>query len=341
MRMFYSHPNFYNLYRQSCKAQSYSERSRYREGLLKKWAPLKRKGLSDQDISHTLEISRATFYRHRKLLRQKGLQALERRSRRPRRVRQSKISRHTRELILKLREDNPTYGKIKIRRLLERDHGVILSESSVGRILSDYMKQGKITKYQAAKKIRKKRGFNRGYAAPWHASLKATQPGEMIQIDHMSVSKNQTNFKEFHAWDPVTKTLAVEAYSNATSQAAACCLEKVIADYPFKVGSIQVDGGSEFRKHFEQLCETKGIPLYVLPPASPKLNGGVERTHRTLREDLYANKHLLAHGIEAFRGALKKAVKKYNEYRPHQALNGLTPFEYTRKILGANLSQNM
>ncbi|MGI9214863.1 MAG: hypothetical protein ACR2HS_04275 [Gammaproteobacteria bacterium] len=41
--------------------------------------------------------------------------------------------------------------------------------------------------------------------------------------------------------------------------------------FPFKISSIQVDGGSEFMKDFERLCQEKSIDLFVLPPKSPKL----------------------------------------------------------------------
>ena len=36
---------------------------------------------------------------------------------------------------------------------------------------------------------------------------------------------------------------------------------------------------------FENECEKLGIELLVLPPRKPKLNGGVERSNRTFRED--------------------------------------------------------
>jgi len=45
--------------------------------------------------------------------------------------------------------------------------------------------------------------------------------------------------------------------------------------------------GSECMAEFEQLCQQKGIHLFVLPPHSPKLNGQVERAHRTHTEEFY------------------------------------------------------
>ena len=46
-----------------------------------------------------------------------------------------------------------------------------------------------------------------------------------------------------------------------------------------------MDGGSEFQASFEEACREKGIKLFVLPPHSPKLNGYVERAHRTHLEE--------------------------------------------------------
>ena len=90
--------------------------------------------------------------------------------------------------------------------------------------------------------------------------------------------------KHFQAWDPITKTIIADVTSNATSSAAAKFLDKVIKEMPFKVISVQVDGGSEFMKDFEQECSKNNIPLYVLPPKRPQWNGGVERGNRTFRD---------------------------------------------------------
>lgn len=50
---------------------------------------------------------------------------------------------------------------------------------------------------------------------------------------------------------------------------------------------MQVDGGSEFAAGFEQACQQLGFRLFVLPPRSPKLNGHVERAHRTHTEEFH------------------------------------------------------
>ena len=85
---------------------------------------------------------------------------------------------------------------------------------------------------------------------------------------------------------------------------------------PFALQTIQVDGGSEFRKDFESACKALQIPLYVLPPRSPELNGRVERCNRTLRYEFYP----LYDGLFDFtvlREALAGYMDIYNTFRPH------------------------
>jgi len=87
---------------------------------------------------------------------------------------------------------------------------------------------------------------------------------------------------------------------------------------------IQVDGGSEFESVFEKECQARGIRLFVLPPRSPKLNGGVERAHRTHAEKFYEITDC-TFDLAELREKLLEWEHTYNTIRPHQALGYLTP----------------
>ena len=154
--------------------------------------------------------------------------------------------------------------------------------------------------------------------------------GERVQVDHMTVSKNGITFKYFQAWERKSKHLHAQIYSNAKATSARKFLQELVATAPYKILSIQVDGGSEFMAEFETECEKLNIPLDVLPSKKPKYNGGVERGNRTFREEFYENRSILADSIGAMRFDLNKALNKYNTYRPHFALKGMTPIEYLR-----------
>ena len=79
---------------------------------------------------------------------------------------------------------------------------------------------------------------------------------------------------------------------------------------------------------FEEGCAELKIPLLVLPPAKPTYNGGVERGNRTFREEFYASPSLLADSVRGIQAELTQACLKYNTYRPHKILKGLTPMQY-------------
>jgi len=96
---------------------------------------------------------------------------------------------------------------------------------------------------------------------------------------------------------------------------------------PFPVKAIQVDGGSEFEATFEEECQKRGIKLFVLPPRSPKLNGAVERAHRTHTEEFYEVTES-SFDLSELREELLEWEQVYNTVRPHQALGYMTPLKF-------------
>ena len=121
-------------------------------------------------------------------------------------------------------EDHITYS---YESDLDLFFDIHLSESSVGRELTKLIAAGKITKSASAARVKRKRKFVH-HAKKWKYGMKAREPGQLVQIDHMSVRKHEVNMKEFRAWDPVTKTIVADVVSNATSAAAAKFLQKKV-----------------------------------------------------------------------------------------------------------------
>ena len=165
--------------------------------------------------------------------------------------------------------------------------------------------------------------------------MKSKAPGELFQIDHASLFlASNYPVKHFQGVCPFTKIFIAQAYSSASSLVAWQFLEHVISSLPFKLSSIQVDGGSEFMKDFELACKEMGIDLYVLPPRSPEYNGTVERANGSAKSEFYPF-YEGALKIHAIQKGLQRYVTKYNNYRPHQALQYLTPQQYYSQISGA------
>jgi DNA-binding MarR family transcriptional regulator len=330
MQIRYLHKNIYKLYSYAKKQECWD----YYEKLYKESLELYEKCQEDDTCSELRKklgvVSRATYFRRKKILSdiKRGISPP---SKRPQKVNQPRYTKEQIDCILKLRHESPTYGKAKICVLLRQDHDINLSESTVGRILTKLKAQGLITRSPSALRTKRKRNF-KGHAQPLKfKAYEEMEIGENVQIDHMTVTKNGFVCKHFQAWDRNSKFMHTQVYSNATSRSAARFLKEFMRNVPFKVLSIQVDGGSEFMQEFEETCEELEMPLYVLPPKRPDYNGGVERGNRTFREEFFARVDLLANNLTEMRVELEKALWKYNNYRPHFELKGLTPMEYLRK----------
>ena len=103
------------------------------------------KKLSNQERRELRIISKPTYYRYRQRI--KDLDSyIPPPKRGPRNGRKPKWSRELAQLVLKLRKENPTYGKKKLTVILARDCDINTSESTVGRILKSLMNRGLVTK---------------------------------------------------------------------------------------------------------------------------------------------------------------------------------------------------
>jgi transposase InsO family protein len=295
------------------------------------WKTLKTKKVSDQEISKLLRVSRATLYRWQKRMNEKGPKGLEEKSRRPHRVR-SPIWWGTdlSEAVMELREEYPGWGKDKIAVLLNRQ-GRKTSSSTVGRILVDLKRRGVLHEPPRGLVKVKKRRQRRPYAIRKPKDYTIREPGDLVQVDTLDVRPlDGCKVKHFTARDVISRWDVVEAHQRATARTAAEFLDTILARMPFRVKAIQVDGGSEYRAGFEEACQQLGLKLFVLPPHSPKLNGRVERAHRTHLEEFYAVIPKSAQ-IDKLNIDLYKWERIYNQVRPHQALDYLTPAEYINK----------
>lgn len=274
-------------------------------------------------------ISPDTFYRWKRRYRPGNLKSLEdgTRSRRPRHLRLPTTPAAVVERILSLREQYPRWGKEKLALLLARE-GVSVSVSTVGRTLARLRQRGVLKEPLPAYISGKKRFIKRSWAVRRPQELRATSPGDLVQIDTLDIRPLPGVIrKQFTARDTVSKWDSLMAYGSASSGRAAAFLEHLVQHSPFPVRGIQIDGGSEFKGEFETACREKGIPLYVLPPRRPDLNGCVERAQRTHTEEFYEVTEF-SWILSDLNAQLHRWEQVYNTIRPHQALGYLTPLEY-------------
>lgn len=275
-------------------------------------------------------ISPQTFYRWKKRYHPQKLKTLESLSCRPRHTRQPTWTAEMATMVLKLREENPRWGKEKLAKLLS-DKGFKMSVSMVGRILRELKERGiliepVLTPVSAGKRLRK-----RPYAIRKPKGHKVQEAGDLVQVDTMDIRPLPgIVLKHFTAHDVLSKWNVIDIFPRATAATAARFLDLIEQRMPFPVKAIQVDGGSEFEALFEEKCHQRGIQLFVLPPGSPKLNGGVERAHRTHTEEFYEVTDS-DFSLNDVRPKLLQWELRYNTVRPHQSLNYLTPYKFLQQ----------
>lgn len=287
------------------------------------------KGLSSVDAAKVVGVPRSTLYKWQKKKSIK-LDTLRSQSRRPKRMRKGKDMSALRIRIQELRKEFPRWGKRKITKLLRRE-GTAISESATGRIISALLKRGAISSAKASDRNHFKNPKpKRPYAIKLKRGQKliAQNPGDAIQVDHMSVHmKAGEVIKHFNAVCTVSRWNVADVYKSASAKNASAFIDKVIKDSPFPIARIQVDGGSEFMAEFEQACKKHQIELAVLAPKSPKLNGHVERINGTWRSDFYELYDLPTQLYE-LRPLLNDYMDTYNWDRPHEALDLQSPQEF-------------
>ena len=272
-------------------------------------------------------ISPQTFYRWKRRYNPQHLESLEDRSHRPEHIRQPTYSAELVEAIFKLREQYPRWGKDKLVVLL-RNKGFSCSTSTVGRIIRRLKDRGVLREPVRNRVSAHRRQLNRPYAIRKPKDYEVRAPGDLIQLDTLDIRPLPgVVLKHFTARDLISRWDVVDIYSRATAITATRFLDKIEREMPFTIKAIQVDGGSEFEAVFEEECQRRGITLFVLPPRSPKLNGCVERAHRTHTEEFYEVTES-PFELPELRAELSQWQQVYNTVRPHQALGYLTPLRF-------------
>jgi len=307
-----------------------SPKAQERLRLLSCWQALRSQGLTSTEASYVLGLARPTLYRWRRRLQGDGPRGLEARSRRPHRRRQPTWRPELAQVVLGLRERYPRWGKDKLVVLLRRE-GWPVSTSMVGRILKQLRERGVLREPLRNRISIGRRQHPRPYAVRKPKDYLVAQPGDLVQVDTLDVRPLPgVVLKHFTARDVVSRWDVLEVHTRATATTASGFLDALLARTPFPVKALQVDGGAEFEATFEAECQRRGIRLFVLPPRSPKLNGHVERAHRTHTEEFYE----VYQGdleIPRLNQALQAWEWTYNHLRPHQALDGKTPKEYLKQ----------
>lgn len=242
----------------------------------------------------------------------------------------------TTALIVRLRKKSG-YGPKRLKPLLEQ-RGVSMSVSGIGKVLF----REKLTKKRRRKIKKKYKKFT--------ALIK--EPGERVQVDVAYLPKLFGKTHRWYAYQAVdlhTRIAFSVIYPDITPQNTVDFLRRALKFFPFAVRAFQFDHGTENTYDLrpdikavhpvEKFLRPLGVGLEFSPVATPRMNGCVERLHRSWREEC-ARWHAWKSPAKMHRDNAKW-LEYYNEKRPHQGIDGLAPIERLGKDKNVRLDYSM
>ena len=267
-------------------------------------------------------IQRETIREWWRRLQESGLAALNDKSHRPHRSRKPATAQEAVAEVVKIRKKYPAWSKYKIHTLLPKN--MIMSVSTVGRILK---RKGLIDK-----KISKKRSVAaKSPKARFPRGMKISKPGDMVQMDTKYIMLvGGKKYYQFTAIDVLSKRKIMRIYKTQSSENGVLFLEECIKSLPFEIRAVQTDNRAPFQKYFDALCKKKRLPHYYIYPRNPKQNTYVEISHGADQREFYAQGNV-CENFEIMRNKIAQWEHTWNNVRPHQALNYLTPNQYLDK----------
>lgn len=286
------------------------------------------------------KIGKSTLYLWKQKLEQGGgrLSNLAVDSRAPKSRSQRKVTPEITSFILGYRRAHPGVCKDTVKPLLDAyclSLGInSVSESTVGRIISDLKESNQIPNYQLKTTINGKTG-NLRYSGhkPKPKKLRVGKyrpefPGDLVQIDAIEIFLYNLRRYIVTAIDIKTRFAFAYSYKTLSSSSARDFMQKFQEVAPFTIKHIQTDNGKEFHKYFRDYVAEQNIVHFYNYPKQPKMNRYIERFNRTIQEQ-YVSWHMNnLYEPSEFNPDLMKYLIWYNTEKQHKSLGKITPMQY-------------
>mgnify|MGYP003732806499 CR=1 FL=1 len=158
--------------------------------------------------------------------------------------------------------------------------------------------------------------------------IQPERPNHSWSIDFMSDSLTSGRaFRTFNILDDFNReALWIEVDTSLPTERVIRVLEMIISWRGCPV-QIRMDNGPEFISHrLENWAKQHNIQLVHIQPGKPSQNAYIERFNRTFREDVLDA--YLFNSLSEVREISEQWLEEYNTIRPHEALQGLPPYQY-------------
>jgi putative transposase len=334
IRISYSVKGFAILYNDGLKYRMLTEKAKHKVKVIVFW---EKHGLAA--ALDAFPHKRSTLFSWKRILAENNgrLESLNEKSTSPKNKRKRTAEAKIEQFIIDLRTAHPRTGKEKLKPLLDahcREQATkTLSISTIGRLISDLKKKGKLPQnkklsyyarsdsFTERNKLKRKKIRRKDYI-PEHA-------GDLVQVDTIIKFINGIKRYVVTAIDLKSEFGFAYAYTNHSSKSTADFFQKFQSVAPFQIKRIQTDNGSEFDNLFREYAERQNIIHFHNYPRCPKMNAVVERFNRTIQEDFIDwNREMMVEKINGFNEKLIEWLLWYNTERPHQTLRQIPPMQY-------------
>jgi putative transposase len=159
-------------------------------------------------------------------------------------------------------------------------------------------------------------------------------PGQANQtwsLDFMSDSlSNGRTFRTLNVIDDFNReALWIEVDTSLPAERVVRVLEQLL-DWRGKPTRIRMDNGPELiSQRMESWAKDHHIELLHIQPGKPAQNAYIERFNRTYREEVLDA--YLFDDLEEVRTITERLFDDYTTFRPHEALQGLPPRQFSRQ----------
>lgn len=157
-------------------------------------------------------------------------------------------------------------------------------------------------------------------------------PNEVWSADFMSDALyHGPRFRTFNIIDDYNReVLAIEIDTSLRAERIIRVLERLKAERELP-HMIRVDNGPEFlAQSLQDWGKANRVLIYHIQPGRPTQNAYIERFNRTYRNEVL-NLYLFR-SLEEVRELTAEWLTIYNEYRPHEALQGVAPCSYHKPV---------
>ena len=223
-------------------------------------------------------------------------------------------------------EAHPRWGFWKVFKTIRRD-GHVWNHKRVHRI---YCQLGLNQKRRAKKRLP---------ARVKHPLFVPRHPNQVWSADFMSDALYcGKRFRAFNVIDDFNReALQIEIDTSITGRRLIRVLDRLRQQRGLP-DVLRVDNGPEFlSSEFVDWAESADMMIRYIQPGEPNQNAYIERFNRTYRNellDLYQFRNL-----DEVRKATYWWMPGYNEHRPHDSLEDMTPAEYMMKNAENSISQ--